>query len=164
MGNTGTSIAREAETLEWRWAREPRWAGVRRPYSAEDVIRLRGSIFPEHTLARRGAERLWSLLRTEDHVAALGCLTGGQAVECVKAGLQAIYLSGWQVAADANVSGQTYPDQSLYPVNSVPTVVRRLNNALRRADQIAWSSGTSDREWLAPIVADAEAGVRGGPE
>jgi isocitrate lyase len=161
MGNTGTSIAREAETLERRWAREPRWAGVTRPYSAEDVIRLRGSTFPEHTLARRGAERLWELLRTEDVVPALGCMTGGQAVECVKAGLPAIYLSGWQVAADANLAGQTYPDQSLYPVSSVPAVVRRINNALRRADQIAWSSGTLDRDWLAPIVADADAGFGG---
>jgi len=161
MGNTGTSIAREAETLEWRWAREPRWTGVTRPYAASDVIKLRGSILPEHTLARRGAERLWELLQTEDVVAALGCMTGGQAVECVKAGLRAIYLSGWQVAADANVAGQTYPDQSLYPANSVPTVVQRINNALRRADQIAWSSGTLDRDWLAPIVADAEAGFGG---
>src|SRR5687768_12143258 len=161
MGKAGTAIAREAETLEWRWAREPRWTGVERPYSAHDVIRLRGSISPEHTLARRGAERLWELLRTEDVVAALGCMTGGQAVECVKAGLPAIYLSGWQVAADANLAGQTYPDQSLYPVSSVPAVVRRINNALRRADQIAWSSGTLDREWLAPIVADAEAGFGG---
>ena len=161
MGNTGTSIAREAETLEWRWAREARWAGVTRPYAAEEVIRLRGSAFPEHTLARRGAERLWELLHTEDVVAALGCMTGGQAVECVKAGLRAIYLSGWQVAADANLAGETYPDQSLYPANSVPTVVRRINNALRRADQIAWSSGTLDRDWLAPIVADAEAGFGG---
>ena len=161
MGNTGTSIAREAETLEWRWAREARWAGVTRPYAAEDVIRLRGSAVPEHTLARRGAERLWELLHTEDVVAALGCMTGGQAVECVKAGLRAIYLSGWQVAADANLAGETYPDQSLYPANSVPAVVRRINNALRRADQIAWSSGTLDRDWLAPIVADAEAGFGG---
>jgi isocitrate lyase len=161
MVDIATTIAREAEELERRWADGLRWAGVARPYGGEDVIRLRGSVPHEHTLARRGAERLWNLLRTEDHVAALGCLTGGQAVECVKAGLQAIYLSGWQVAADANVSGQTYPDQSLYPVNSVPAVVRRLNNALRRADQIAWSSGTSDREWLAPIVADAEAGFGG---
>jgi isocitrate lyase len=161
MGTTGTAIAREAEALEWRWARESRWAGVSRPYSAEDVIRLRGSTFPEHTLARRGAERLWELLQTEDVVAALGCMTGGQAVECVKAGLRAIYLSGWQVAADANLAGQTYPDQSLYPVTSVPAVVRRINNALRRADQIAWSSGTLDRDWLAPIVADAEAGFGG---
>jgi len=154
-------IAREAEALEERWAHDPRWAGIKRPYGAEDVIRLRGSLRQEHALARHGAERLWDLLHTEEHVAALGCLTGGQAVECVKAGLQAIYLSGWQVAADANLAGQTYPDQSLYPANSVPTVVRRINAALRRADQIAWSTGEHDREWLAPIVADAEAGFGG---
>jgi isocitrate lyase len=132
-----------------------------RPYTAEDVIRLRGSLYQEHTLARRGADQLWDLLHTEDHVAALGCLTGGQAVECVKAGLHAIYLSGWQVAADANLAGHTYPDQSLYPANSVPAVVRRINNALRRADQIAWSAGSADHEWLVPIVADAEAGFGG---
>jgi isocitrate lyase len=125
------------------------------------VIRLRGSLRQEHSSARHGAERLWDLLHNEEHVAALGCLTGGQAVECIKAGLQAIYLSGWQVAADANLAGQTYPDQSLYPANSVPTVVRRINAALRRADQIAWSTGEDDREWLAPIVADAEAGFGG---
>jgi isocitrate lyase len=154
-------IAREAAELERRWARDPRWAGVTRSYAAEDVIRLRGSLRQEHSSARHGAERLWDLLHTEEHVAALGCLTGGQAVECIKAGLQAIYLSGWQVAADANLSGQTYPDQSLYPANSVPTVVRRINAALRRADQIAWSTGEHDREWLAPIVADAEAGFGG---
>ena len=154
-------IAKEAEELERRWVRDRRWAGIRRPYAAEDVIRLRGSLPKEHTLARHGAERLWDLLHTEEYVAALGCLTGGQAVECVKAGLQAIYLSGWQVAADANLAGQTYPDQSLYPANSVPTVVRRINNALLRADQIAWSAGTTDRECLAPIVADAEAGFGG---
>jgi isocitrate/methylisocitrate lyase len=154
-------IDREAEELEERWARDPRWTGVTRPFAAEDVIRLRGSLRQEHTLARHGAERLWDLLHTEEHVAALGCLTGGQAVECIKAGLQAIYLSGWQVAADANLAGQTYPDQSLYPANSVPTVVRRINAALRRADQIAWSTGEHDREWLAPIVADAEAGFGG---
>jgi isocitrate lyase len=154
-------IAKEAEELERRWARDPRWAGIRRPYAAEDVIRLRGSLPQEHTLARHGAERLWDLLHTEEYVAALGCLTGGQAVECVKAGLQAIYLSGWQVAADANLAGQTYPDQSLYPANSVPAVVRRINNALLRTDRIAWSAGTTDREWLAPIVADAEAGFGG---
>ena len=154
-------IDREADELAERWARDPRWAGVARPYAAEDVIRLRGSLRQEHTFARHGAERLWDLLHTEEHTAALGCLTGGQAVECIKAGLQAIYLSGWQVAADANLAGQTYPDQSLYPANSVPTVVRRINSALRRADQIAWSTGEHDREWLAPIVADAEAGFGG---
>jgi isocitrate lyase len=161
MVNIEATIAREAEELERRWADDPRWTGVARAYGGEDVIRLRGSASPEHTLARRGAERLWDLMHTEDVVPALGCLTGGQAVECVKAGLQAIYLSGWQVAADANLAGETYPDQSLYPANSVPSVVRRINNALRRADQIAWSSGSLDREWLVPIVADAEAGFGG---
>ena len=161
MDGVQERIEREAEELERRWARDPRWMGVARPYGAGDVIRLRGTLRQEHSVARHGAERLWDLLHTEEHVAALGCLTGGQAVECVKAGLQAIYLSGWQVAADANLGGQTYPDQSLYPANSVPTVVRRINSALRRADQIAWSSGQHDREWLAPIVADAEAGFGG---
>jgi len=161
MDDVRERIAREAEELEERWARDPRWAGVTRPYAAADVTRLRGSLRREHSLARHGAERLWDLLHNEEHVAALGCLTGGQAVECVKAGLQAIYLSGWQVAADANLAGQTYPDQSLYPVNSVPAVVRRINSALHRTDQIAWSTGEHDREWLAPIVADAEAGFGG---
>jgi len=161
MDDVRDLIAREAEELERRWARDPRWAGVARPYAAEDAIRLRGSLRREHSLARHGSERLWQLLHTEEHVAALGCLTGGQAVECIKAGLQAIYVSGWQVAADANLAGQTYPDQSLYPANSVPAVVRRINNALRRSDQIAWSTGEHDREWLAPIVADAEAGFGG---
>jgi isocitrate lyase len=161
MDDVRRRITQEAEDLERRWARDPRWAGVARPYTAEEVIRLRGSLEQEHSLARHGAERLWDLLHGEEHVAALGCFTGGQAVECVKAGLKAIYLSGWQVAADANLAGQTYPDQSLYPANSVPAVVRRINNAMRRADQIAWSSGTTAREWLAPIVADAEAGFGG---
>jgi isocitrate lyase len=139
-----------------------RWEGIERPYSVEDVLRLRGSVEVEHTLARRGAERLWKLLQREDYVAALGALTGGQAVQMVRAGLKAIYLSGWQVAADANLAGHTYPDQSLYPANSVPAVVRRLNNALRRADQISSSEDKSDVDWLVPIVADAEAGF-GGP-
>ncbi|MGH2680960.1 MAG: isocitrate lyase [Actinomycetota bacterium] len=161
MVDTTTTIASEAEELERRWTQDPRWVGVVRRYPAEDVIRLRGSIRQAHTLAERGARRLWELLHTEEDVAALGCLTGGQAVECVKAGLRAIYLSGWQVAADANLSGHTYPDQSLYPANSVPAMVRRINNALRRADQIAWSTGAVDREWLVPIVADAEAGFGG---
>src|SRR5712675_490151 len=134
-----------------------RFAGVTRPYSKEDVERLRGSIQIEHTLARRGAEKLWDLLRTEDFVAALGALTGNQAVQQVRAGLKAIYLSGWQVAADANVVGQMYPDQSLYPANSVPAVIRRINNALLRADQIEHAEGKAEREWLVPIVADAEA-------
>jgi isocitrate lyase len=155
-------IQRDADALEGRWRSDPRWAGVERNYSAEEVVRLRGSFMVDHTIARLGAERLWSLLNSEDYVAALGALTGGQAVESVKAGLNAIYLSGWQVAADANLAGHTYPDQSLYPANSVPAVVRRINNALQRADQIAWSEGTgADTYWMAPIVADAEAGFGG---
>jgi isocitrate lyase len=154
-------IRTTADELERTWISDPRWRGVERPYSAEDVVRLRGSFPIEHTLARRGAERLWRLLATGDYVAALGAMTGGQAVEMMKAGLQAIYLSGWQVAADANLAGQTYPDQSLYPANSVPHVVRRINNALLRADQIAWAEG-ADPGLLPPIVADAEAGF-GGP-
>src|SRR5262249_25666337 len=162
-GHRGVSPAGQAARLAGEWATSPRWRGIRRAYSAEDVIRLRGSVQEEHTLARLGAERLWSLLQTEDFVPSLGALTGNQAVQQVKAGLPAIYLSGWQVAADANQAGQTYPDQSLYPVNSVPQVVRRINNALLRADQIAWSEGTGNGTyWLAPIVADAEAGFGGG--
>jgi isocitrate lyase len=140
-----------------------RWQGIERPYTEDDVERLRGSVTVEHTLARLGAERLWRLLNEEPYVAALGAMTGGQAVQMVKAGLQAIYLSGWQVAADANVAGQTYPDQSLYPSNSAPALVRRLNQALLRADQIEHAEGNgTGRHWLAPIVADAEAGF-GGP-
>jgi isocitrate/methylisocitrate lyase len=154
-------IRREADNLRTHWSSSPRWAGIERPFSAEDVIGLRGSIIVEHTLARLGAERLWWLMTTKDHVPALGALTGGQAVEMVKAGLQAIYVSGWQVAADANLAGHTYPDQSLYPVNSVPTLVRRINNALQRADQIAWSNGDTGTSWMAPVVADAEAGFGG---
>jgi len=139
-----------------------RWDGIERTYSEEDVRRLRGSVHVEHTLARLGAERLWQLLQEDDYVAALGAMTGGQAVEMVKAGLKAIYLSGWQVAADANSAAEVYPDQSLYPVNSAPALVRRLNNALRRADQIEWSEESSNgRYWLAPILADAEAGFGG---
>jgi isocitrate lyase len=139
-----------------------RWDSIERPYGEEDVRRLRGSVHVEYTLARLGAERLWVLLQEEDYVAALGAMTGGQAVEMVKAGLEAIYLSGWQVAADANLAAEVYPDQSLYPVNSAPALVRRLNNALRRADQIEWSEESADgRYWLAPIVADAEAGFGG---
>jgi isocitrate lyase len=139
-----------------------RWDGVERPYGVEDVERLRGTVQIEHTIARMGAERLWELLQAEEYVPALGALTGGQAVQMVKAGLQAIYLSGWQVAADANLAGHTYPDQSLYPSNSGPALVRRLNNALLRADQIQAAEGDTDTNWLAPIVADAEAGF-GGP-
>ncbi len=138
-----------------------RWAGIERPYSEEDVARLRGSVQVEHTLARRGAERLWRQLNGPDHVAALGAMTGGQAVQMAKAGLQAIYLSGWQVAADANLAGHTYPDQSLYPANSAPALVQRLNNALLRADQIATAEADVSTDWLLPIVADAEAGFGG---
>ena len=151
-----------AEELGNEWENDPRWAGVKRDYSPQDVVRLRGSITEEATLARMGAENLWDLLHSEEWVAALGALTGNQAVQQVRAGLKAIYLSGWQVAADANLSGQTYPDQSLYPVNSVPSVVRRINNALIRADQIERIEGEASVDWLAPIVADAEAGF-GGP-
>ncbi|HEX7602918.1 MAG TPA: isocitrate lyase, partial [Polyangiaceae bacterium] len=139
-----------------------RFAGIKRPYSQADVQRLRGNFKVEHSLARLGAERLWNLLHTEDYVAALGALTGNQAVQQVRAGLQAIYLSGWQVAADANTSGRMYPDQSLYPVDSVPAVVRRINAALLRADQIEAAEGKTERYWMAPIMADAEAGF-GGP-
>jgi isocitrate/methylisocitrate lyase len=141
---------------------DDRWEGIERPYASEDVARLRGTVQVEHTLARLGAERLWKLLRTEEYVPTLGALSGGQAVQMVKAGLKAIYLSGWQVAADANLAGHTYPDQSLYPSNSGPALVRRLNNALLRADQIHAAEGDTDTHWLAPIVADAEAGF-GGP-
>jgi isocitrate lyase len=150
-----------AAGLERTWAEDPRWEGIERVYGSEDVLRLRGSVRIEHTLGRLGAERLWHLLETRDRVAALGALTGAQAVQMVKAGLEAIYLSGWQVAADANLAGQTYPDQSLYPVNSVPALVRRLNNALLRADQIDWAEGRNGTYWPAPIVADAEAGFGG---
>ncbi|TDN36862.1 isocitrate lyase [Hymenobacter sp. UV11] len=143
------------------WATNPRWAGIERPYSAEDVVKLQGSVHIEHSLARQGAERLWSLLHSEEYVAGLGALTGNQAVQEIQAGLQAIYLSGWQVAADANNAGQMYPDQSLYPVDSVPAVVRRINNALMRADQIQHLAGKNDVHYLAPIVADAEAGFGG---
>src|SRR4029077_12526701 len=135
--------------------------GVQRSYSADDVIRLRGSVQEEHTLARIGAERLWSLLHSEPYVNTLGALTGNQAVQQVRAGLKAIYLSGWQVAADGNLSEQMYPDQSLYAANSVPAVIRRINNALRRADQIDHHEGTKGTNWMAPIVADAEAGFGG---
>ncbi len=149
------------EQLELKW-KQDRWKGVTRPYPAEEVIRLRGSVQVTHTLAQMGAERLWQLLHTEDYVHALGALTGNQAVQQVKAGLQAIYLSGWQVAADANLSGHMYPDQSLYPANSVPQVVKRINQALQRADQIQHAEGKGDTYFFAPIVADAEAGF-GGP-
>lgn len=144
-----------------QWANDPRWNGIKRDYSAEDVERLRGSIPVEYSLARLGAEKLWNHLHTEPFVNALGALTGNQAVQMAEAGLKAIYLSGWQVAADANNAGQMYPDQSLYPADSVPNVVRRINNALRRADQIQHADGRSDMDYLLPIVADAEAGFGG---
>jgi len=149
------------EKLQESWELDTRWKGITRPYSAEDVIRLRGSIDIEHTLARRGAEKLWASLHTEDYINALGALTGNQAMQQVKAGLKAIYLSGWQVAADANLSGHMYPDQSLYPANSVPAVVKRINQTLQRADQIQHMEGSDDTDYFVPIVADAEAGFGG---
>jgi isocitrate lyase len=157
------TLDEQAAALQHSWATDPRWADVQRTYTAADVIRLRGSVQEEHTLARLGAERLWSLLQEDGYVNTLGALTGNQAVQQVRAGLRAIYLSGWQVAADANLAGQTYPDQSLYPANSVPAVVRRINNALLRADQITWAESANESApyWLAPIVADAEAGFGG---
>ncbi|WP_029145835.1 isocitrate lyase [Microbacterium luticocti] len=157
----GDQVQTAAE-LQEIWDTDPRWDGLERTYTAEDVIRLRGTVREENTLARRGAESLWNLIHTEEYVRALGAYTGGQAVQQVRAGLKAIYLSGWQVAADGNLAGQTYPDQSLYPANSVPAVVRRINNALLRQDQLEHAEGRVTRDWLAPIVADAEAGF-GGP-
>lgn len=162
MSNRETEI----RNLQKEWAENPRWQGIKRNYSAEDVIRLRGSMVEEHTLARRGAEKLWRLVNDEPFVNSLGALTGNQAMQQVKAGLKAIYLSGWQVAGDANLASEMYPDQSLYPINSVPTVVTRINNTLRRCDQIQWSEGVNpgDDEYIdyfAPIVADAEAGFGG---
>src|ERR1700759_4693301 len=139
-----------ASDLTRAWAGDPRWLGIKRSYTAQDVVRLRGSVQERHTLAERGSQRLWELLQSEDYINALGAMTGGQAVQQVRAGLKAIYLSGWQVAADANLSGQTYPDQSLYPANSVPAVVRRINNALLRADQIEFAEGgATGVDWLA---------------
>jgi isocitrate lyase len=155
LQQTSDSLARE-------WSSDPRWRGIRRDYTPEEVLRLRTVVQPEPTLARHGARRLWTLLGERDHVPALGALTGGQAVQMVKAGLEAIYLSGWQVAADANLAGQVYPDQSLYPANSVPAVVRRVNNALLRAEQVERVDGGPARSLLVPVVADAEAGF-GGP-
>ena len=152
----------QGEALEAEWAADERWEGIRRDYTAAEVVGLRGSVPIEHSLARAGAERLWSALRSEDYVHALGAMTGGQAVQMVRAGLQAIYVSGWQVAADANLSEHVYPDQSLYPVSSVPSLVRRINNALLRADQIEWAEGGLTHDWMVPVVADAEAGF-GGP-
>ena len=162
--NPSPRFARQVEELEADWENNSRWHGTRRDYSAADVVRLRGSVQPECTLARAGAAKLWRLLHDMDYVHALGAMTGGQAIQFAKAGLPALYLSGWQVAGDANLAGQVYPDQSLYPADSVPSVVARLNNALRRADQIEWSEteGHPTRDYMLPIVADAEAGF-GGP-
>jgi isocitrate lyase len=156
-----TALAEDC--LNYEWANNPRWRGIERPYTAEDVLRLRGSVQIEHTLARLGAERLWDLLQTEPYVNALGAVTGNQAVQQVQAGLQAIYVSGWQVAADANNAGQMYPDQSLYPADSVPNLCRRINSALQRADQVHHAEGkvAPSRTWFAPLVADAEAGFGG---
>jgi isocitrate lyase len=154
-------IQAQADQLQATWADDERWRGIERTYSAEDVVRLRGSLVPEYTLARNGADRLWELMNGDRHVSALGALTGGQAVQMIRAGLEAIYVSGWQVAADGNLSGHTYPDQSLYPANSAPALVKRINNALVRADQIDWSEGRNGTRWLAPILADAEAGFGG---
>jgi isocitrate lyase len=158
-----TTLNREQQiaALEKDWAENPRWKGIKRGYSAADVVRLRGSLAIEHTLAKRGADKLWGLINNEPFVNSLGALTGNQAMQQVKAGLKAIYLSGWQVAGDANVAGEMYPDQSLYPANSVPLVVRRINNTFQRADQIQWSEGKNDIDFFAPIVADAEAGFGG---
>ncbi|HWP19609.1 MAG TPA: isocitrate lyase [Burkholderiaceae bacterium] len=151
----------QVAALEKEWAENPRWKGIKRGYTAADVVRLRGSVQIEHTLAKRGSEKLWNLVNTEPFVNALGALTGNQAMQQVKAGLKAIYLSGWQVAGDANLAGEMYPDQSLYPANSVPAVVRRINNTFQRCDQIQWSEGKNDVDYFAPIVADAEAGFGG---
>ncbi len=151
----------QIQQIERDWAENPRWQGVKRTYAAEDVLRLRGSVKVEHTIAKIGAERLWDLMHTEKYVNALGAMTGGQAVQQVQAGLQAIYCSGWQVAADANIAGQMYPDQSLYPANSVPELVRKINNSLQRTDQIYTTEGKNGIHWFAPILADAEAGFGG---
>src|SRR5437764_2484690 len=151
----------KASKQEFNLAANPRWAGVTRPYTAEDIERLRGSLRIEYTLARNGAERLWELLHSQSYLPALGAMTGNQAIQQVKAGLQAVYVSGWQVAADANDAGQMYPDQSLYPADSVPNVVRRLNQALMRADQIHHAEGKNGIQWFAPLIADAEAGFGG---
>ncbi|MDH3895150.1 MAG: isocitrate lyase [Chromatiales bacterium] len=152
---------KSAEQLQKEWQESPRWKGVERPYTAEDVLRLSGTVQIDHTLARLGAEKLWGYLQERDFTNALGALTGNQAMQQIKAGLKAIYLSGWQVAGDANLSGEMYPDQSLYPANSVPAVIKRINNTLMRADQIHHAEGDDSIDWLQPIVADAEAGFGG---
>src|SRR5438874_10387292 len=157
-GKTNGKANGKSNGLDKEWASNSRWAGVTRPYRVEDVERLRGSVRIEYTLARRGAERLWNLLHREPYVPALGAMTGNQAIQQVKAGLLAIYVSGWQVAADANDAGQMYPDQSLYPADSVPNLVRRINQALIRVGEIHHAEGKNGMQWLAPLVADAEAG------
>lgn len=149
------------QELQQEWESDPRWEGVKRPYTAEDVFRLRGNVKVEHTLAKNGAEKLWKLLHENEYINALGCLTGNQAIQQAKAGLKAVYLSGWQVAADANTAATMYPDQSLYPVDSVPNVIRKINNALRRTDQLEHADGNDETDWMLPIVADAEAGFGG---
>ena len=161
LSNNHSNVTQQAKELENRWKTDPRWKNVERNYSGEDVIKLRGSVMIEHTLARRGAERLWKSLNQDGYIRTFGAYTGMQATNMVKAGLQALYLSGWQVAGDANLAGQTFPDQSLYPSNSVPAVVKRLNNALTRADQIQTLDGGGDLDYFAPIIADAEAGFGG---
>ena len=162
MNTNGIKARAEAEALEQRWRQDPRWRRIKRDYTAQDVVKLRGSMRISYTLAEVGAERLWDLLHTEDYISTFGALTGAQAVQMVRAGLPAIYLSGWQVAADANLSGHTYPDQSLYPSNSAPMLVKRINNALIRADQVHSLQGKNGISWHVPIVADGEAGF-GGP-
>jgi isocitrate lyase len=161
MEATVDRIANEAARLAEDWRNNPRWRGIVRDYTAEEVIRLQGSVREQHTLAYRTSQKLWGMLDAEDYVNALGALSGGQAVQMVKAGLKSIYLSGWQVAGDGNLAGEVYPDQSLYPANSAPAMVRRINNALRRADQVNWAEGGDAIDWFVPIVADAEAGFGG---
>ena len=161
MASNETQVKQRAAALQKEWESNPRWKGITRDYSAEDVVRLQGAMQVEYTLARNGAERLWDLVTTNDYVNALGALSGNQAVQMVRAGLKAIYLSGWEVAGDSNLADQVYPDQSLYPANSGPALVRRINNALRRADQIDWSEGKGDTNWMVPVFADAEAGFGG---
>jgi isocitrate lyase len=160
MTNDST-IAQRAEEIRRDWEANPRWDGIERGYSAEDVVRLQGSFLEAHTIASMMSDKLWEMLNSQDYVNALGAMSGGQAVQMVRAGLQAIYLSGWQVAADANLAGSVYPDQSLYPANSAPELVRRINNALQRADEIEWSEGDDSKEWMVPIIADAESGFGG---
>lgn len=155
------AIAQRAEVIRKDWESNPRWKGIERGYSPENVVRLQGSFLEEHTIASMMADKLWEELHSRDFVSALGAMTGGQAVQMVKAGLPAIYISGWQVAADANLAGSVYPDQSLYPANSAPALVERINNALQRADEIEWSEGDGSREWMVPIIADAESGFGG---